>query len=150
MKWLPNGLRHRPRAERVGYLRVGVSRQARQPGVDNAWSRTRSGSKPRAREMLENAAHTHLFTALLSWRSCRTLYWALSAFRNLLTNGLCPKMPIEWKHHETKLFSCQRDHQGLHIRHEYPHSPSAHLALNRSGKDNFKSFFGDKLLLLFS
>ena len=25
------------------------------------------------------------------------------------------------KYHETKLFSCQRDHQGLHIRHEYPH-----------------------------
>ena len=26
------------------------------------------------------------------------------------------------------LFSCQREHQGLHIRHEYPHPPSARLA----------------------
>jgi hypothetical protein len=42
------------------------------------------------------------------------------------------------KYHETKLFSCHRDHQGLHIRHEYPHPPSARLALNRSGKDDFK------------
>ena len=42
------------------------------------------------------------------------------------------------KYHETKLFSCQRDHQGLHIRQEYPHPPSARLALNRSGKDDFK------------
>jgi hypothetical protein len=36
------------------------------------------------------------------------------------------------------LFSCQRDHQGLHIRDEYPNLPSARLALNRSGKDDFK------------
>ena len=34
------------------------------------------------------------------------------------------------------LFSCQRDHQGLHIRHESP-PLSARLALNRSGKESF-------------
>jgi hypothetical protein len=32
------------------------------------------------------------------------------------------------KYHETKLFSCQSDHQGLHIRHEYLPA-SARLAL---------------------
>src|SRR6266498_1718861 len=34
------------------------------------------------------------------------------------------------KYHETKLFSCQRDHQGLHSRHEYPHPPQAKWLLN--------------------
>jgi len=57
-------------------------------------------------------------------------------------------MPINEKYHETKLFSCQRDHQGLHIRHEYPHPPSARRVLNRSGKDDFKFFWRQILLLI--
>ena len=46
------------------------------------------------------------------------------------------------------LFSCQRDHQGLHIRHEYPHpllpaSPARRIGRNRSGKNDFKFLVGE-------
>lgn len=52
------------------------------------------------------------------------------------------------------LFSCQRDHQGLHIRHEYPHPPSARLACptNRrepERKGRFQVFFGGKFCYQF-
>jgi hypothetical protein len=43
------------------------------------------------------------------------------------------------------LFSCQRDHAGLHIRHEYPRPPSARqIGGNRSGKDDFKDLVGEE------
>ena len=50
------------------------------------------------------------------------------------------------------LFSCQRDHQGLRIRHEYPHlllpaSSARQLGGNRGGMDDFKLFFGGKFFL---
>ena len=44
------------------------------------------------------------------------------------------------------LFSCQRDHQGFHIRHEYPHPPSARLVLNWSGR-TISSFLWRQILL---
>jgi len=45
------------------------------------------------------------------------------------------------KYHETKLFSCQIDHQGLHIRHEYPR-PFRPPRLEPERKGRFQVFFG--------
>jgi hypothetical protein len=67
--------------------------------------------------------------------------WALSAFRNLLTKGLSECQSNE-KYHETKLFSCPQDHQGLQIRHEYPHPLPARLEPER--KRRFQVCFGGK------
>jgi len=47
------------------------------------------------------------------------------------------------KHHETKLFSCQRNYQGLHIRHEYPH-PICPPRLEPERNGRIQVFFGGK------
>ena len=49
-----------------------------------------------------------------------------------------PKNANQIKNTTKPNYFLARDDQGLHIRHEYPHPPSARLALNRSGKDDFK------------
>jgi hypothetical protein len=71
--------------------------------------------------MPENAAHTHLSTA-----RCVGRFLPFAIYSQTDSPQECQSNE---KYHETKLFSCQRDHQGLHIRHEYPHPPSARLAL---------------------
>src|SRR5258706_7880729 len=89
-----------------------------------AEARCRTGENLTPRKMPENAAHTHLSTA-----RCVGRFLPFAIYSQTDSPQECQSNE---KYHETKLFSCQRDH------HEYPHPPSARLALNRSGKDDFK------------
>src|SRR4030095_2670395 len=90
--------------------------------------------------MPENAAHTHLSTARRE-ASPRVLFpsgavlgaFCLSQFTHKRT---LPKNANQMKNTtKPNLFSCQRDHQGLHIRHEYPHPPSARLACPKNRRE---------------
>ena len=88
--------------------------------------RYRNGNPPKS----ENAAHTpsRLHTVLGAF--------CLSQFTHKRT------LP-------TKPFSCQRDRQGLYIRHEYSHSPFRPPRLEPERKGRFQVLFGGKFCYQF-
>src|SRR5687768_17174616 len=88
--------------------------------------------------MPENAAHTHLSTA-----GCVGRFLPFAIYSQTDSPQECQSNE---KYHETKLFSCRRDHQGLHIRHEYP-PPFRPPRLEPERKGRFQVFFGGKFFL---
>jgi hypothetical protein len=87
--------------------------------------------------MPENAAHTRLSTVRLSHRARRVsrkagLCWALSAFSNLLTNGL----PQECQSNENT--TKPNSFLVREIIQDYTFDTNIRLALNQSRKEDFK------------
>src|SRR5215213_2183873 len=68
----------------------------------------------------------------------RGLYWALSAFRNLSQTDSPQECQSNEKYHETKSLFLPERPSGVTHSTRISTPPSARLALNRSGKDDFK------------
>ena len=121
-----------------------------------AETRCRTGKNLTPRKMPENTVHTHLHDpGVLCWgplhvadparRGCVGCFLPFAIYAQTDSPQECQSNE---KYHETKLFSCQRDHPALNIRHEYPH-PFSPPRLEPERKGRFQVFFGGKFCYQF-
>ena len=100
--------------------------------------------------------HILEFRNLLEWHnwpgnqdSCCTLCWALSAFRNLLTNGLSPRMPIKWKIPRNQTLFLPERPSGVTHSTRISTPPFRPPRLEPERKGRFQVFFGGKFCYQF-